>query len=537
MSIKRLDKNDRLEDSKRLRVFMDKDEQLFSNNTDNKEYNDGGSSDGSSNGSSDGSSDGSGNEDFWEKELKDLEEKDPQLYSSLEMVKNEIARTEPNIIEVLKLPLLIEDKTKLCQYYEIYKSQEPNTVEWLTTRTSFNKMLKEYKIGYQQYLRFSNEEHQIMRDEEENLSSFSNQLSLKYTILSLNTSKENKSIIYRRYEELLSVESSSEEYSKLKHWLTWATSIPHDTIKQVNVQNITEFIKEASIKLDKKLFGMEKIKEQILLFLSAKIINPNMKRSNLGLVGPPGIGKTTIARMIAEIMDWGFSQISFGGIDKADFLKGHEYTYVGAQPGEIVKCLRNMGHKNGVIFLDELDKASEHPDIRAALLHLVDQSQNMDFKDNFLGEISIDLSHIWYIGSMNNIPDDQALADRWWIINVEGYTLDEKVNIIKQYILPKALENINIREVTIEDCDIKYLIKKICKEDDKGVRTIQKCIADLTNKIHFILTHQDENGKLPFSTTFKLSNKLELPLVLNKKLLDIFISNRELNNMMNLMYL
>ena len=138
---------------------------------------------------------------------------------------------------------------------------------------------------------------------------------------------------------------------------------------------------------------------------------------------------------------------------------------------------------------------------------------------------------------MNTIPEDPALADRWWIINVQGYTINEKVSIVKDYILPQSLKNINIDGVTIEESDIKYLIKKVCKEDDKGVRTIQKCIADLMNKIHFILTHQDENGKLPFSTTFKLQNKLELPLVLNKKLMDIFISNKELNHMMNLMYL
>ena len=473
-----------------------------------------------------------------EQELQKLAKNDPELYSSLEMVKQEIARTEPNIIEILKIPLLLTDRAKLCQYYEIYKSQEPNTPEWLDARTCFNNMVKEYKIGYQQHLKFSSEEHVKMKEEEESLTTFDTQLSLKYEILSLNASKENKSIIFRRYEELLTLDSSNEEYSKLKHWLKWATSIPHDTIKDINVPDITSFIREASRKLDEKLFGMEKIKEQILLFLSAKIMNPSMKRSNLGLVGPPGIGKTTIARMIAEIMDWGFSQISFGGIDKADFLKGHEYTYVGAQPGEIVKCLKSMGHKNGVLFLDELDKASEHPDIRAALLHLVDQSQNIDFKDNFMGEISIDLSHLWYVGSMNTIPQDEALADRWWIINVQGYNLEEKIKIVKNYILPQSLKNMNMNvdAVTIDDSDIKYLIKKISEDDEKGVRTIQKCISDLINKLHFIITHQDENGKLPFSTTFKLDKKLDNPVKLSEKILDIFISNKELNHMMNLMY-
>jgi ATP-dependent Lon protease len=378
-----------------------------------------------------------------------------------------------------------------------------------------------------------------MKEEETQLSSFDAQLALKYKILTLSTSHENKSIIYRRYEELLTLDSSNDEYSKLKHWLKWTTTIPHDKIKEIKVSNITEFIKEASRKLDAKLFGMQKIKEQILLFLSAKIMNPGMKRSNLGLVGPPGVGKTAIARMIAELMEWGFEQISFGGIEKADFLKGHEYTYIGAQPGAIVKCLKHMGHKNGVIFLDELDKAAEHPDIRAALLHLVDSSQNYDFRDNFLGEISVDLSHIWYVGSMNKIPEDEALADRWWFIQVNGYNIEEKVQIVQKHLLPLALHNtgMELNTIVISTENIKYLLRKICAQDEKGVRTVQKSIADLINKIHFIITHQNEKGELPFSTTFKLTKKLECPINISEKLLDTFLENKELGIMLSMMYL
>ena len=474
-----------------------------------------------------------------EHELRALEKSDPVLFTALEMVKGEIKRTEPNIAEILKIPLRLEDRTKLCQYYEIYKSQEPNTVDWLKARTSIINMFKEYKAGYIQHAMYTPEEHETMRLEEEQLCGFDAQLALKYKILSLPTCRENKAIIYRRYEELSMIDNHNDEYGKIKHWLKWATSIPHDRIKDVKVDNITEFIREASHKLDAKLFGMEKIKEQILLFLSAKLMNPGMKRSNLGLVGPPGIGKTTIARMIAEIMEWGFEQISFGGMDKADFLKGHEYTYVGAQPGEIVKCLTRMGHKNGVLFLDELDKAADHPDIRAALLHLVDQSQNSEFHDNFLGEISIDLSHIWYVGSMNHPPDDPALADRWWIINVQGYTTDEKVTIVRKYILPVALENIGLLDgdITLDTTDAKYLLKKVGSESEKGVRTAQKTISDLVNKIHFILTHQNDKGELPFSTTFKMKEYLVKPVVLGTTLIDIFIENKELNGMMNMMYM
>ena len=454
-------------------------------------------------------------------------------------VKEEIQKTEPNAKDLLSLPLRLEDRAKLTQYYNIYKGHLPFTDEWLESRTRYNYLLKEFKQGYKQYAQFSEEEHQKMKEEEERLTSFDAQLALKYKILSLNTSQENKSVIFRRYEELLSLDNSNEEYGKLKHWLKWATEIPHDNINENKVANITTFIQQASEKLDKELYGMEKIKEQILLFLSAKIMNPNMKRSNLGLVGPPGVGKTAIARMISNLLDSGFEQISFGGIDKADFLKGHEYTYVGAQPGEIVKCLKRMGNKNGIIFLDELDKAAEHPDISAALLHLVDQSQNYDFRDNFLGEVSIDLSHIWYIGSMNSKPSDEALADRWWIIDVEGYTIKDKTKILNDYLLPKSLENINMDKKTVyfNKDSVLYFINKVSTSNDKGVRTIQKAILDLINKIHFIITHQNEEGKLPFLTSFKLDTKLTLPLCLDNKVIDNLTENKELSQVLNMMYI
>jgi ATP-dependent Lon protease len=443
------------------------------------------------------------------------------------------------VYNLLNTPLRIEDRAKLCQFYEIYKSTQPNTIEWLDARMRYNTLFNEYKLGYSQYEKFTPEEHQKMKEEEKKLSCYNPQMAIRYKILKLETSQKNKAVIYRRYQDLQALDSSNEEYSKLKHWLEWATSIPHDKIKRIEVSDITKFIIEASRKLDEELFGMKKVKEQILMFLSAKITNPSMRRGNLALEGPPGTGKTQIARMVAKLMDWAFEHISFGGVDKADFLKGHEYTYIGAQPGAIVKALRRMGHKNGVIFLDELEKSAEHPDIRAALLHLVDPSQNYEFRDNFLGDITIDLSHIWYIASMNSIPCDSALADRWWVIKVPGYTVSEKVQIIQEYLLPKALKNISKtpKDVIIDKNTCKYLIERVCKKDDKGVRTIEKSIADIINKISFVIIHQDANGRLPFSTTFKIHKKLSYPVNITTDILDNLVTNKEISQMLYLMYI
>ena len=473
-------------------------------------------------------------------DLEKLKNINKEVYINLCAVKKEIANTEPDVEKLLLTPMRLEDRAKLCQYYEIYKMQIPSTNDWLESRTKYNKMFKEYKAGYEQSKKYSIEDILRMKEDEQKFTGFDAQLALKYKILNLKTSKENKEVIYRRYEEFLALESTDDEFNKMKHWLTWATDFPHDKIKEHIVDNITEFIKKAKDHMDKQLYGMEKIKEQILLFLSAKMQNPNMINSNLGLVGPPGTGKTCIARLISEIMDCGFSQISFGGVDKADFLKGHEYTYVGAQPGEIVKCIKRMGHKNGIIFLDELDKIADNPEIRSALLHLIDPSQNTEYCDNFLGgEIKIDLSKIWYVGSMNSPPIDEALADRWWIINVDGYDRFDKISIIQNYLLPRALQNCGLEELSVsfELGSAGYLINKVCISNDKGVRTIEKTIKDIVNKINFIVTHQNENGILPFKTSFQMKSKLSFPIIINKEILDKLLEGKELDSSLNMMYI
>jgi ATP-dependent Lon protease len=140
---------------------------------------------------------------------------------------------------------------------------------------------------------------------------------------------------------------------------------------------------------------------------------------------------------------------------------------------------------------------------------------------------------------MNSKPTDAALADRWWIIKVPGYSLSEKVQIVQGYLLPKALKNSSIKsnDIKIDKQSCEYLIHKVCKDNDKGVRTIQKSIADIVNKIAFLVTHQDKDGKLPFSTTFKMKRKLTYPLNLTSDILDKLVANNELNNMLTMMYL
>ena len=448
------------------------------------------------------------------------------LKTVLVKIKSKIKKSEITLEKILSEPLLFENKLELYELYRIYKEKERYTEEWLDFKNRINILFERYKADYKFSTTFSDSElKKIKRGAELFNSKKSGNMELSYKILNLQTSDRNKDVIYRKYREFSSLNQRDDEYNKLKNFLYYATEIPHDRVKlfSCNENNLTRFLKNVSDSLDQALHGMREVKEQILLFLNAKLMNPSMKKCNLGLIGPPGVGKTAIARLISKIMDFPFEQISFGGVTRSEFLKGHDYTYIGSQPGEIVKCLQRMKYKNGIIFLDEYEKISSNKELCAALLHITDPSQNMEFRDNFLSEITIDLSNVWFIYSMNSLPKDSALSDRIFTITIPGYNNTEKISIVKDYLIPKAVENIGLdkNDIWISSDTASYFINKICKKDDKGVRTIEKGITDIVNKLFFIMTHQNDNGLIEdFKISFDIKKKLRYPVEITNEIID-----------------
>lgn len=472
------------------------------------------------------------NQDYEDnKEMQKLK-KDKKLYSNFLEIKKEIKKTEPNIINILKEPLLLADRTKLLLLYEIYKISEPSTENWFEQRNNINKLFQEAKNNYIQYSKYTEKQHIEMNTQISILNKYDPIYDLQYKILLLNTSIENKQIIFKNYKEFISMHSNDDEKGKLKNWLYWATSIPYDNIKCISYTKteLTNFLKKVSNTLDEELYGMKSVKEQILLFVSAKIQNPHMKKCSLGFVGDPGVGKTHISKLLAKVLDFPFEQISFGGVSNPEFLKGHEYTYIGAQPGEIVKCLKRMNYKNGILFLDEFDKISNNPDICSALLHITDPVQNFEFRDNFLSEITIDLSYMWFVYSMNKLTHDTALNDRIYTIEVSGYTSDEKIIILSDYLLPRALKNINIpkNSILMSKQVSKYLVSKEAykeaSKENSGVRQLEKIINNIVNKLDFIVKHQDKKGNLTgFDMSFNLGVFIQYPLTLTIDIINKLI--------------
>lgn len=472
------------------------------------------------------------NEDYIPNDdLSNLKKTNKIAYKNFMDIKLEIIKSEPKAITILNEPLLTQDRVKLFQLYEVYKTVEPNTEIWLELRRKVNKLFVEAKNNYAQYCKYTSDQHFKMEKQIKLLDSYDANSDMEYKILHLQTSVQNKQIIYSKYKELRTMLSHDDERTKILNWLNWAISIPYDKIKTFpfTKNTLTRFLRRISNTLDQELYGMEKVKERILLFASSKIQNPHMKKCSLGLIGPPGTGKTFVSRLLAQVLNFPFEQISLGGISNPDFLKGHEYTYVGAQPGEIVKCLRRMKYKNGILFLDEFDKISSNLDLCSALLHITDPVQNSDFRDKFLSGLQIDLSHLWFIYSMNDLPQDSALCNRIDLIEVPGYSLEDKIQIVIDYLFPKALKNINTPpdSISLSVETATYLIKnKTDWKEDVGIRNIEKRVNQIVTKIDFLIKHQDNKGKLRgFNMSFEIGKKVKYPVNLTIKMINIFIRN------------
>jgi len=441
----------------------------------------------------------------------------------------------PLLSMIVNAKIRKKHKAELFEMYIIYDNISLLSEEKAMYREKINNLLKVYENQYSSFLEHKQEIYEL----ESNKSS-TELCNLQLQIVQLNTSVENKKVIYNKYLELLEKKDDiDDEYFKLKSWIQFALKLPFDLVKEVDSGiDKCQYLQKVKTILDKELYGMNKVKEQLLLFIHSKLMNPHVKGCCLGLVGEPGVGKTSIARCLAKIMEIPFSQITFGGINSSDFLKGYDYTYVGSKPGEIVRCLSRMKYKNGILFMDEYEKISNNVDIISCLLHITDFSQNSEFRDNYLSELTIDLSSIWFIYSMNNLPEDQALKDRIFFIRVDGYQLKDQVQILCNYLLPKHLKNLNLEPecIQISESVAEYIIHKYGHQE-KGVRTIEKQLKDLLHKISFLVTNQNQ-----IQTSFNLPEKylpIQYPFQVDTTVVDILlsVSSTETCNYMMNMYL
>jgi ATP-dependent Lon protease len=372
----------------------------------------------------------------------------------------------------------------LIEEIEILKIEKDINIK---VRKQIDKMQREY------YLREQMKAIQDELGEKEGITGEVEEYRKKINQLGLE--KESETKVLKELDRLLKLPPSSAESGVIRTYLDWIVDLPWNK----RTDEILDLERCERI-LDEDHYGLEKVKERILEYLAVRKMKNSLKGPILCLVGPPGVGKTSIARSIARALNRKYVRMSLGGVRDEAEIRGHRRTYVGSMPGRIISAIRQAGSQNPLLLLDEIDKMSSdfRGDPASAMLEVLDGEQNFAFRDHYL-EIPFDLSDVMFITTANTtdtIP--RPLLDRMEVINISGYTEDEKINIAMKHLLPKQIKahglqmkSINFTEGAIRDIIIYYT-------REAGVRNLEREIANICRKA---AKHLLSSGKKSFNVS------------------------------------
>lgn len=302
----------------------------------------------------------------------------------------------------------------------------------------------------------------------------------KNKINELNLNADIKRLVYDELTRLKSIRETQAEYGNIIDWLDRVLALPWDKIKEENLD-----IEIAKQRLNETHYGMDKLKQKILDYIALKIASGKNPSQMLCLYGPPGVGKSTIVKSIAKALNKDYYAFSLGGVSSPEEINGMKRFFIGAKPGRIMEGISHAGSKNCIILLDEIDKMSnngQRGDPYSVLLDILDKNQNSEFKDKYF-DIPFDLSNVMFIATanqLNTIPE--PVLNRLEIITIDGYSINEKVHIAQNYIIPKTLKELGFEEdlITINDKDLQKLIEEYTYES--GVRQLERMIMEITKK-------------------------------------------------------
>jgi ATP-dependent Lon protease len=318
--------------------------------------------------------------------------------------------------------------------------------------------------------------HQIQKELGDVDGSKSEIAELKQAIQDAGMPPEALEQAQRELSRLERMPEQAAEYSMTRTYLDWLLAMPWSKLDPEQVD-----IEQARKILDEDHFGLTKVKRRILEFLAVRKLNPEGRSPILCFVGPPGVGKTSLGQSIAKAIGLKFGRVSLGGVHDEAEIRGHRRTYIGSLPGNIVQAVRKAGRRNPVLMLDEVDKlsASYQGDPFSALLEVLDPEQNNTFRDNYLG-VPFDLSKVLFIGTANVLDSIPApLRDRMEIIELTGYTEEEKLQIARRYLLKRQLQanGLTAEQVQISDEALRRVITDYTRE--AGVRNLERQIGGL----------------------------------------------------------
>lgn len=374
-----------------------------------------------------------------------------------------------------KLLALMEREVEILQIEKKIRNRVKSQME----RSQKEYYLNEQMRAIQKELGEKDEFKQELRELEEKISK-------------ARMSKEANEKAAAELRKLKMMSPMSAEATVVRNYIDWLVALPwkKGTKDQIDLARAEEI-------LDEDHYGLEKVKERILEYLAVQALVKKIKGPILCLVGPPGVGKTSLGRSVARAMGRKFLRVSLGGVRDEAEIRGHRRTYIGAMPGKVIQGLRKVGMRNPVFLLDEVDKMSTdfRGDPSSALLEVLDPEQNNTFADHFL-DVDYDLSSVMFIATANTLHAIPGpLRDRMEVIHVEGYTEEEKVNIAERYLLPKQLETHGLKaeQVKFSEAALLEIVRRYTRE--AGVRNLEREIANVFRKIARRVVKAGQAGK------------------------------------------
>ena len=402
------------------------------------------------------------------------------------------------------------------------------------TNTKLHKMNKEEADTCQQYfdimktygktsaesyfMKLNLEDKKKVIEQEKTISSqLKTETPLRFQILNSSLPDYIKALAISKVNVIDNNPNGSDFY-KLKEWIDGLMKIPFGKVINMPVSlfspphQIRQFINESAQILDNAIYGQNDTKTHVIQIISQLISNPDSIGNVFSIHGPMGTGKTSLVKKgIAKALKRPFTLISLGGMTDSSFFRGHSYTYEGSRPGRIVDILRESQCMNPIIYFDELDKVSDTPkgeEIIHTLIHLTDKSQNSNFQDSYYSGIPIDISKTIFIFSYNHEDRiNPILRDRMYRISVSGFSVQEKIKIAKDYLLPDIYKNFNFSDSSIffPDDVISYIINLFTKDDnekvEEGVRNLERCLETIVSKLNVLrLTQNSQNTNTSFAT-------------------------------------
>jgi len=317
--------------------------------------------------------------------------------------------------------------------------------------------------------------------------------SLNKSIIKSKMPKEVEKKCMAELKKLKNMSPMSAEATVIRNYLDWMIDLPWFKKSEVGMD-----LKKALAILDADHFGLEKVKERIIEFLAVQKRMEKIKGPILCLVGPPGVGKTSLGKSIAKATNREFVRVSVGGMRDEAEIRGHRRTYIGSLPGKIIQMMKKAGTKNPLILLDEIDKIGNdyRGDPSSALLEALDPEQNATFNDHYL-EVDYDLSDVMFVTTANTLNILPPLLDRMEVIRLAGYTEDEKINIANKYLLPKQIKDNGVKEneMTLSEDIVKEIIRSYTKES--GVRNLEREISKVARKVvKKVVTGEEKEVKI-----------------------------------------